>query len=76
MTPLAEDPSMNDDSQQTRRILDKLSQAQAADPKLKVFGADAHGYVVHAPASRQTVVNGQERIPDHRRFSGGIQRGG
>lgn len=81
MTPPAKDPSINDDPQQTRRILDKLSQARAADPKLKVFGADSHGYVVHAPASPQTVSDIETRLaitlPDaYRRFVLEIGNGG
>jgi hypothetical protein len=53
---------MNDDPQQTRRILDKLTQARAADPELKVFGAAAHGYVIHAPASPQAVRDFEARL--------------
>ncbi len=48
---------MIDDPQQSRRILDKLSQARSADAKLKVFGANAHGYAIHAPTSAQDLSN-------------------
>jgi hypothetical protein len=53
---------MIDDPQQTRRILEKLTQARAADSKLEVFGANSHGYVVHAPASPQAVSDIEERL--------------
>lgn len=53
---------MNNTTEQTRRILAKLSQAKAADPKLEVFGSDAHGYVVHAPASSQVVNDFEARL--------------
>lgn len=81
MKPPAKGPSMNEDPQQTRRILDKLSKAHAADPKLEVFGADAHGYVVGAPASPQTVIDIEKRIaitlPEaYRRFLLEIGNGG
>jgi len=64
---------MNDTAQRTRRILDKLSQAKAADPELEVFGADAHGYVVHAPANPQAVSDFEARLgiqlpPAYRQF--------
>lgn len=53
---------MIDDPQQTRRILEKLSQARAADSKLEVFGADSHGYVVHAPVGPQAVSDVEARL--------------
>lgn len=52
----------NSDSDQIRRILDKLAQARAADPEYKVFGASAHRYVVHAPASLDAVSRFEERV--------------
>ena len=72
---------MNDDPQQARRILDKLTQARAADPELKVFGANAHGYVIHAPASPQAVSDFEARLaitlPDaYRRFLLEVSDGG
>ena len=53
---------MTSDSDQTRRIIDKLARARAADPEYKVFGASAHRYVVHAPASPQAVSGFEERL--------------
>ena len=53
---------MNSDSDQTRRILDKLARARAADPEHKVFGASAHRYVLRAPASPQAVTGFEERL--------------
>ena len=53
---------MNSDSDQTRRILDKLGRARAADPEYTVFGASAHRYVLHAPASPQAVSDFEERV--------------
>jgi len=53
---------MNSDSDQTRRILDKLVLARAADPEYKVFGASSHRYVVHAPASLDAVRRFEERV--------------
>ena len=53
---------MNDTTPQIPRILEKLSQARAADPKLEVFGADAHGYGIHAPASLQAVSVFEARL--------------
>jgi hypothetical protein len=72
---------MNDDPQQARRILDKLSQARAADPELKVFGASSHGYVIQAPASLQAVSDFEARLaitlPDaYRRFLLEVTGGG
>lgn len=69
------------DPQQTRRILDKLARARVADPKLEVFGADAHGYAVHAPASPRTVSDFEARLtvalPEaYRRFVLEVGNGG
>ena len=72
---------MNADAKQTRRILEKLSQAHAADPKLEVFGADSHGYVVHAPASPQALSDIETRLAitmpeSYRRFLLEVGNGG
>jgi hypothetical protein len=72
---------MNDDPQQTRRILVKLSQAKAADPGLEVFGAESHECVVHAPASPQAVSDFETRLAitlpeSYRRFLLEIGNGG
>ena len=72
---------MNNDLQQIRRILDKLSHAKAADPKLEVFGASAHGYVVHAPTNPQAVNNFEARLaialpPAYRQFVLEVGNGG
>ncbi|WP_431265901.1 SMI1/KNR4 family protein [Roseateles chitinivorans] len=53
---------MNDTTQQTRRILAKLAQAKAADPKLEVFGSNTHGYALHAPAKPQALNDFEARL--------------
>lgn len=72
---------MNNDPQQTVRILEKLSHAQGADPKREVFGADAHGYVLHAPATPQAASDFEARLaitlPEaYRRFVLEVGNGG
>lgn len=67
--------------QRAHRILDKLSQAKAADPDLEVFGADAHGYVVHPPANLQAVSDFEVRLgiqlpPAYRQFVLEVGNGG
>jgi hypothetical protein len=72
---------MNNDPQQARRVLAKLSQARAVDSELKVFGANAHRYIVNAPTSLQTVSDIEERLAitlpqAYRRFVLEIGNGG
>lgn len=63
---------MNGIAKQCFCIFGKLSQAIGADPRLKVFGAEAHRYVVLAPATPQTVSDLEALLlitlaPSHRR---------
>lgn len=72
---------MNHHARPSHRILDKLSQARVADAQRKVFGADAHGYVVHTPASPQAVADFEARLairlpPAYRQFVLEVGNGG
>lgn len=72
---------MNHPAAPTHRILAKLSQAMASDPSREVFGADAHGYGVHAPATPQVVNEFEARLgirlpPAYRQFVLEVGNGG
>lgn len=72
---------MNHSQDQISRILDKLRQAKQSDPDCEVFGADAHRYVVHPPASEEEVVRFEQQhviaLPDaYRTFLLKVGNGG
>jgi len=46
---------------QIERIKNKLTQAKRKDPKLKVFGAARHQYVLSKPVSNTEVKNFEEK---------------
>lgn len=50
-----------DYSPQISRILQKLALARSADPELKVFGASDHRYMIHAPASIESIEEFESR---------------
>lgn len=72
---------MTNTIKQSHRILAKLSQAKATDQRRQVFGADTHGYVVHAPATPQALIDFEGRLgitlpPAYRQFVLEVGNGG
>lgn len=72
---------MEDTAAQIARIRTKLPQAQAADRKLEVFGADSHRYHLDAPVSERKVrafeeQYGLELPADYRLFVTKVGNGG
>lgn len=70
-----------DDCPQISRILKKLPLAKSADPEFGVFGARAHRYVIHAPASAKAISDFESRyaitLPEaYKRFLLGVGNGG
>jgi hypothetical protein len=70
-----------DDCPQISRILKKLPLAKSADPEFGVFGARAHRYVIHAPASAKAIRDFESRyaitLPEaYKRFLLGVGNGG
>ena len=69
------------DDPQVSRILEKLASARLADPSFEVFGASAHRYAVHAPASVEAVAGFELlhaiTLPQaYKRFLLGVGNGG
>jgi hypothetical protein len=53
---------------QVSRILEKLRLARLSDPEFEVFGASAHRYIVHPPASEEAILRFEKQhaiaLPD------------